>query len=104
MNLEEIIMQIIISGGDSKSYVMEAIEEARNRNIEKARELIKKADTQLRNAHSIQTELIQNEARGEKITVELLMVHAQDHLMNAITVRDLGEQLVNMYEMFLKEC
>ncbi|WP_459836503.1 PTS lactose/cellobiose transporter subunit IIA [Clostridium carnis] len=101
--MEEIVMTIIINGGNSKSYVMEAIEEAKNNNFDKARELIKKADEELKKAHAIQTELIQNEARGEKITIELLMVHAQDHLMNAITVRDLGEQFVNMYEKFSKE-
>jgi len=28
----------------------------------------------------------------------LLMVHAQDHLMNAITVRDLAIEFVDMYK------
>lgn len=30
------------------------------------------------------------------------MVHAQDHLMNAMTVRDLAKEMISMYEEFRK--
>jgi len=49
-------------------------------------------------AHKIQTNLVQGEVRGEKTEVTLLMVHAQDHLMNAITIKDLATEFVDMYE------
>lgn len=101
--MQEVIMEIIINGGDAKNYSMEAIEAAQNNDIATARELIKKSDKALQKAHNIQTSLIQNEAKGEKIIVGLLMVHAQDHLMNAVTVRDLAEHFINMYERFSKE-
>ena len=42
--------------------------------------------------------VIQNEAGGEKTDMTLLMVHAQDHLMNAMTVKDLAAELVEIYE------
>jgi len=31
------------------------------------------------------------------------MVHAQDHLMNAITLKDLASEFVDMYETFKTE-
>ena len=34
--------------------------------------------------------------------ITLLMVHAQDHLMNAMTVRDLAQEMIAMYEEFRK--
>ncbi|ENA0413451.1 PTS lactose/cellobiose transporter subunit IIA, partial [Listeria monocytogenes] len=37
------------------------------------------------------------EARGEKAEVSLLLVHAQDHLMNAITFKDLAKEIVDLY-------
>ncbi|EAG9877164.1 PTS lactose/cellobiose transporter subunit IIA, partial [Listeria monocytogenes] len=48
-------------------------------------------------AHHSQTSLIQGEARGEKAEVSLLLVHAQDHLMNAITFKDLAKEIVDLY-------
>jgi PTS system cellobiose-specific IIA component len=103
MEIQKIVMTLIINSGDAKNYSIEAIDAARNNDITKAKELIKKADKELIEAHRVQTSLIQNEARGDKIVIELLMVHAQDHLMNAITVKDLAEQFIFMYEKFNKE-
>ena len=30
------------------------------------------------------------------------MVHAQDHLMNAMTIKDMAKEFVDMYEEFRK--
>ncbi len=63
-----------------------------------AEEKLQEAARELTEAHHYQTELIQNEAGGEKTDMTLLMVHAQDHLMNAMTVKDLAAELVEIYE------
>lgn len=98
MSYQEIIMQIIISGGNARSQAMEAIHFAKAGQIKEAREAIIKADEELSQAHSVQTQLIQEEAAGNNKEVTLLMVHAQDHLMNAITVKDLAQEFIDMYE------
>ena len=98
MNLEEQIMKIILHGGNAKSNAFEAIYAAKEQNIELARECIEKANEELVNAHHVQTSLIQSEARGEKTEISLLLIHAQDHLMNAITFRDLANEFVDLYE------
>lgn len=104
MDLEQIIFVIITSSGDAKSYCMEAMAFARNNEFIKAKEYIKKAEKELLKAHEQQTDLIQKEAGGKKTEVSLLMVHAQDHLMNAITVKDLSKEMIHMYEkMYLKD-
>ncbi|WP_160677171.1 PTS lactose/cellobiose transporter subunit IIA [Clostridium sp. C8-1-8] len=95
--MEEMIFGIIVNGGDARSRAMNAIREAKSGNIDKAKELIEEANTFLSKAHDVQTELIQNEAAGNKTEMSLLMVHAQDHLMNAITVRDMAIEFINMY-------
>jgi len=51
----------------------------------------------------MQTNLIHNEANGNKAEVSLLLVHAQDHLMNAITIKDMAKEFVDLYEKFSKE-
>lgn len=103
MSYQEIILQIIVSGGNARSNAMEAIQLAKEGKIKKAKEAIAKANEELSEAHSVQTQLIQEEAQGNSKEVTLLMVHAQDHLMNAITVKDLAQEFVDMYERFLKK-
>jgi len=95
---EEKIFEIILHGGNGKSLAMEAIAAARNGNFVGAREKLKEAEGALNKAHHIQTALIQTEVKGEKLGVSLLMVHAQDHLMNAITMKDLAGEMVHLYE------
>jgi len=56
----------------------------------------------LSKAHTFQTNLIQNEAAGEVVKISLLVIHAQDHLMNAMTVLDLAQEMIAMYEEFRK--
>lgn len=93
-SLEMIIMELVVGGGDARSSLLEAIRLARQGNFTEADEKLKDANKALDHAHEIQIELIQKEAAGEHMQVPLLMVHAQDHLMNAMTVRDLAEEII----------
>ncbi|MBM7692028.1 PTS system cellobiose-specific IIA component [Peribacillus deserti] len=96
-NFETAIFQLILHGGNGRSSAMEAIQAAKRRDFAGAREKIKESEQALNEAHKIQTALIQGEIRGEKTEMSLLMVHAQDHLMNAITVKDLAAEMVDLY-------
>ncbi|AMQ05098.1 MULTISPECIES: PTS lactose/cellobiose transporter subunit IIA [Sporosarcina] len=98
MNLEEQIMQIILYSGNAKSTAFEAIQAAKENNFDQANELIEKANVEMSNAHRVQTFLIQSEIRGEKVESSLLLIHAQDHLMNAITFKDLAGEFIALYE------
>ncbi|WP_026566838.1 PTS lactose/cellobiose transporter subunit IIA [Bacillus sp. UNC41MFS5] len=96
-NLEQVIFQIILHGGNGRSAAMEAMLAAKQGDFVGAREKLKEADNALNQAHHIQTSLIQGEIRGEKTEVSLLMIHAQDHLMNAMTLKDLAAEMVELY-------
>ena len=96
-NLPE-IMEIIIHGGNAKSCGMEAIQAAKEGDFEEADRKMEDANDALDNAHNAQTGLLTKEASGEDVEVTLLMVHAQDHLMNAITFCDLANEFVELYK------
>ncbi|PAE37892.1 PTS lactose/cellobiose transporter subunit IIA [Bacillus sp. 7884-1] len=100
---EQTIFQIILHGGNGKSSSMEAIAAAKEGNFVEANKKLKQASEALNEAHHVQTQLIQNEVNGAKSEVSLLMVHAQDHLMNALTVRDLATVIVDLYETVSKK-
>ena len=100
--MDTIIMELIVNSGNARSRAMEAIGAAKNGNLDTAKEKIKEAEEDLGKAHNVQTNLIQNEANGNKAEVSLLLVHAQDHLMNAMTIKDMAKEFVNMYDKFSK--
>lgn len=99
MEEENVAFELILYAGNGRSYSMEAIQEAKSGNYAKADKLIKKASEELGKAHEFQTKLIQAEANGESKPVNILLVHAQDHLMTAITVRDLATEIIELYKV-----
>jgi PTS system cellobiose-specific IIA component len=94
LDYEQIVMHLVVNGGEARTSALKAVAAAREGDIEKAGALMKSAGESLSEAHKIQTDLIQKEAGGEKTEISLLMVHAQDHLMNAMTVMDLAQELI----------
>jgi len=102
ISMEQIVMKLIVNGGDARSKAMQAIRAAKKGDFELAKEKINESSEALNKAHDFQTNLIQNEAAGDHVEITLLMVHAQDHLMNAMTVRDLAQEMIAMYEEFKK--
>lgn len=101
MDYQKIVMQLIVNGGNARSKSMEAIQLAKMGQFVEARALYERACEDLAKAHDAQTQLIQDEASGHAKEVTILMVHAQDHLMNATTVKDLAQEFIDMYEKFL---
>ncbi|WP_232827972.1 PTS lactose/cellobiose transporter subunit IIA [Paraliobacillus sp. X-1268] len=91
-------MGIIVNGGNARSNAMRAIAAAKQEKFEEANQFMELASEDLNKAHRIQTDLIQAEARGDKAEISLLMIHAQDHLMNAMTVKDLATEMIHMHE------
>lgn len=98
MNAEEVVFQIILHAGNARSLAMEAISHAKNDDINGAREKLAEAGREIGEAHETQTELIQKEAQGKKSEVTLLLVHAQDHFMNALSIKDMASEFIDLYE------
>ena len=94
----ESVMSLIMHSGEAKSNASEAIQKAKKSLFEEAHEKLKAADEALVLAHKSQTEMLTQEAQGEKIELSLLMVHAQDHLMTSLTFIDLAKEVVAVYE------
>ena len=98
MDMETVTMQLIVNSGDARSKAMEAITCAKTGNFEAAAGRLDEAKEFLTKAHEFQTNLIQEEANGNIGQVSVLIAHAQDHLMNAITVIDMACEFVDLYE------
>lgn len=102
-NLEEqknldVIMELIMYGGDARSCAMEAIQAAKDGNFELAESKISEAKASLVKAHHSQTGLLTQEAQGNKTEVSILMVHGQDHLMTSMAFTDLSKEIIDIYK------
>ncbi|MCK1996913.1 PTS lactose/cellobiose transporter subunit IIA [Psychrobacillus psychrodurans] len=101
--LMQSIMGLILHSGNTKSDCMEAIQLAKKGEFLAAKDKVETANESLVKAHHSQTALLTQEARGEKVEVTMMLIHAQDHLMNSITFRDLAVEIIELYERVLGE-
>ncbi|WP_208971016.1 PTS lactose/cellobiose transporter subunit IIA [Enterobacter sp. LU1] len=96
--LEEAVMEIIVNAGQSRSLCFEALHAARQGNIDEAKSLLREADGYSRQAHKMQTKLIEQDAGEGRQPMTLIMVLAQDHLMNSLLARELSEEIIHLYQ------
>lgn len=94
----KIAMALISNGGNARSLAMKAIRAAKSGDFKEASKDMEECNQFLVSAHKSQTELLTCEANGETVELSILLIHAQDHIMNAIVVRDLAEEIMDIYK------
>ena len=97
MDITETAFMLILNAGNARSNATEPEKLASEYNFDKAEELIAQAKEDLNQAHQIQTNLVQAEARGEKQEFGLIMVHAQDHLTMAMLSIQYASRIIDVY-------
>ncbi|MBS4430497.1 PTS lactose/cellobiose transporter subunit IIA [Pectobacterium punjabense] len=93
-DMEQTVMELLINAGEARSNAMMAIQASRQREWQQADNLLATSQEAARAAHRVQTRLIGLDEGEGKVPVNLIMVHAQDHLMTAMLCRDLAEEIV----------
>lgn len=96
---DELAFQIISLAGDGRSKITEAMKQARKNNFGKAEDALKEADKLLLKAHELQTqELLKKYADGTLTEpINVVITHAQDYVMTALSMRDMAEEIVHLY-------
>ncbi len=97
-DMELLCFKIISAVGEAKSDFIAAIEAAKQGDFAKAEELVKHGESVFVNGHTVHAGLIQKEAAGEKTEVCLLLMHAEDQLMSAETIKLLATELIEIYK------
>lgn len=105
MNQEElqvVAFEIILHSGSARTSVHEAFADMREGHYNEAAEKLEVANADLLEAHHAQTNLLQEYASGTDIKIEIVMVHAQDHLMTTMTLREVALEMLNLYRKIEK--
>lgn len=101
MNPEEVqvaAFEIILNSGNARTVVHEAFADMRAGNYEAAEAKLEQSNDELLLAHQAQTKLLQEYASGTEIKIEIIMVHAQDHLMTTMTLREVALEMLELYK------
>jgi len=93
-------MQIIMKSGDARVLIQDALDAVSVQNFQLAKEKLVEGQKEMTAAHSIQTDMIQGEARGESRGYSLLFTHAQDTLMTIYSELYLSKKMVSIFESY----
>ena len=95
-NLELVSFQIISAVGVAKSSYIEAMKIAEKGDFDLAKAKIKEGDQEFVKGHEAHAGLIQKEANGEKVVPNILLMHAEDQLMSAETIKMMALEIIKI--------
>lgn len=100
--LEDLAMLIIANAGAARGAAFEALACAKKKEFDAAGEKLAMAQEYSHKAHDAHSELLKLDAKGEVDGVDLLLSHAQDHLMSAALAMELITELVELRQELVK--
>ena len=53
---------------------------------------------QMAKAHDVQNDMLQSEAQGKSVELNIVLIHAEDHLTMAIMSIDFAEEFIELYK------
>ena len=95
--LETTVMELIINAGESKSCAMEALRAAKAGDWDKVDDLLRQSAEASKRAHDVQTQLIGMDEGEGNIRVNLIMVHAQDHIMTSMLAKEMITEMIDIH-------
>lgn len=93
---EMICFNIISSVGMAKSSYVEAMRAAAQGDYELSGAKMKEGDEFYAKGHDVHMDLLTKEAGGESVNAGVIMMHAEDQLMAAETVRLMAEENIKL--------
>lgn len=88
---------IIADAGDAKSLAFMALGKAKEGDFTAADDFMSQSNEAYLHAHEKQTALLVREANGDHTPVDVMLVHAQDHLMGSCLARQLIEEIIYLH-------
>ena len=96
---EELTMaafQIIAGVGTARSLYIEAIHAAKDGDFERAEQCMEEGGAAFLEGHDAHTKLVQQEAAGDAIAMNIMLTHAEDQLMSAEGFKIIAEEMIDL--------
>lgn len=88
---------IIAAAGQGRSLVYAALAKAKEGDFAAADGLMAQAKEASLEAHHQQMDMLVQEANGNHIPVNVMLVHAQDYLMTSMLAQELIAEIIDLY-------
>ena len=103
IDLEEMALEIITNVGTARSMYVEAVEAAKAGNFEEAHNLVAEGEKIFVNGHHAHADLVNAKIGVEELQYLFLVMHAEDQLMSAETLKIVCDELIDMLEAKAKQ-
>lgn len=97
---EAVSMKLILHSGNARSSSFEALAFVKQNENGLAHLKIKEAKEELLNAQRIHAQLLRQYANEEEVQLDLLLMHAEDHITSTQVNVELIAEMIEMYERF----
>lgn len=99
MDIQQVCMELITHAGMAKSCYMDAVKAAKKGEIRSAREKIEEGEQQFLSGHQIHLQMLSSDSKEEFDSLkQLLLMHSEDQMMSAETVKLFALELIDLYE------
>lgn len=97
---EAISMKLILHSGNARSSSFEALALVKQDELILGNQKITEAKEELLLAQKIHAQLLRSYANEEEIKLDLLLMHAEDHIASTQVNVELIAEMIEMYERF----
>lgn len=91
-------LRVVAFSGNARSNFLEALDLAKACKFDEADQYIKMGLENLDLASLAQKDFLDNEVEGSHEGLDFLAIHAQDHYMTTLLLRDLINNLIDIYK------
>ncbi|WP_416325974.1 PTS lactose/cellobiose transporter subunit IIA [[Eubacterium] hominis] len=95
--LQQAAFEMIAVIGQAKGYFFQAVDAARKGKLQEAKQMMQQGNQILNEAHKHHFSFIQQEASGISLPYSILFMHAEDQLLTTAMMKEMCEQLMEVY-------
>lgn len=100
MDNEQIAFALILHSGNARSLAHEAVSATKTGNQTEARQKLDEAKKELIEAQKMHASFLRDMACGAEMPVDLLLVHAEDHVSGSQLFCEMAQEVVDIYDNF----
>lgn len=100
MNNEERSFQLILHSGNARSLAHEALALVKQNQKQATKDKLKEAKEELLLAQRLHAQMLRDMANDKDVKIDLLLIHAEDHVASSESCLDMAKEVVEIYERF----
>lgn len=95
--------QLVSHVGMARTYYVEAINAAEKGDFDECRRCLDEGNKMFSQGHEVHAAMLAREASGEVLPFRIIILHAEDLMMSAETLRILAEKFITLYQKIEEE-